>query len=102
MVAESGHDVIYMPDVAPRATDAEVIGGANRENRLLLTEDKDFGDLVFRRARPVPGIVLLHIDSADIPLEAARSGEAVHSGTDAWGSHWRVDVTVRRHGRALW
>lgn len=61
---ESGHDVIYMSDAAPRATDAEVMSRANSENRLLLTEDKDFGDLVFRQARPVPGIVLLRIDSA--------------------------------------
>ena len=61
---ESGHDVIYMTDVAPRATDAEVMSRANRENRLLLTEDKDFGDLVFRQAKTVPGVVLLRIESA--------------------------------------
>jgi predicted nuclease of predicted toxin-antitoxin system len=60
----SGHDVVYMSEVAPRAADAEVMNRAARENRLLLTEDKDFGDLVFRQARPVPGIVLLRIDSS--------------------------------------
>lgn len=58
-----GHDVAYMSDVAPRATDTEVMSRAHSENRVLLTEDKDFGDLVFRQARPVPGIVLLRIDS---------------------------------------
>jgi len=41
----SGHDVVYMSDVAPRATDPEVMNRADRENRLLLTDDKDFGDL---------------------------------------------------------
>jgi hypothetical protein len=33
-------------------------------------------------------------------LEAARSGAgASQIGTDAWGTHWRLDVTVRRHGK---
>jgi predicted nuclease of predicted toxin-antitoxin system len=37
-----GHDVVYMSDVAPRASDVEVMNRADREKRLLLTEDKDF------------------------------------------------------------
>jgi predicted nuclease of predicted toxin-antitoxin system len=41
-----------------------VLKRADRDNRLLLTEDKDFGDLVFRQALPVPGIILLRIDSS--------------------------------------
>ena len=45
----SGHDVVYMAEIAPAANDAEVVRLARAESRLLLTEDKDFGDLVFRR-----------------------------------------------------
>ncbi|MEQ1863439.1 MAG: DUF5615 family PIN-like protein [Micropepsaceae bacterium] len=59
-----GHDVVYMSEVDPRAKDTEVLNRAHVENRLLLTEDKDFGDLVFRQAKPVPGIVLVRIDSS--------------------------------------
>lgn len=51
-----GHDVIYMAEFAPRTADTEVMNHADREDRLLLTEDKDFGDLVFRCGMPVPGI----------------------------------------------
>ena len=36
----------------------------------------------------------------DVLLEAARSGQASHSVTDAWGSHWRLDATIRRHGKS--
>src|SRR5687768_11306077 len=53
--------MVYMSHVEPRATDAEVKRRAHSESRMLLTEDKDFGDLVFRQARPVPGIVLVRI-----------------------------------------
>jgi hypothetical protein len=38
----------------------------------------------------------------DVLLEAARSGEAFEVGEDAWGSYWRLDATVRRHGKSAW
>jgi predicted nuclease of predicted toxin-antitoxin system len=78
---EAEHDVIYVSDIAPRATDAEVMDRANSENRLLLTEDKDFGDLVFRQARPIPGIVLLRIDSA----RRLRKGVRLLAAIDRFG-----------------
>jgi predicted nuclease of predicted toxin-antitoxin system len=77
----SGHDVAYMSDVAPRAPDAEVINRADRENRLLLTEVKDFGDLVFRQGKPVPGIVLLRIE----PLRRLRKGSRLLAAIDRFG-----------------
>jgi predicted nuclease of predicted toxin-antitoxin system len=55
---ENGHDVVYIAEVAPRASDAEVLRLARDEARLLLTDDKDFGDLVFRQNWPVAGVVL--------------------------------------------
>jgi len=45
-----GHDVIYIADAAPVERDGPILNLAIREGRLLLTEDKDFGDLVFRNA----------------------------------------------------
>jgi predicted nuclease of predicted toxin-antitoxin system len=50
----AGHDVVYVAEIAPATSDAEVVGLAQRDGRLLLTEDKDFGDLVFRRALRCP------------------------------------------------
>jgi predicted nuclease of predicted toxin-antitoxin system len=40
----AGHDVLYVAEAAAGLSDADVIALALRENRLLLTEDKDFGD----------------------------------------------------------
>jgi predicted nuclease of predicted toxin-antitoxin system len=74
---DRGHDVVYMSDVEPRATDVEVMRRAQRGQQLLLTEDKDFGDLVFRRALPVPGIVLLRIDSRQRSLKIVRLETAI-------------------------
>jgi predicted nuclease of predicted toxin-antitoxin system len=73
----SGHDVVYMAEIAPAANDAEVIRLAQAESRLLLTEDKDFGDLVFRRGAQAPGIVLLRIDPAMHELKMERLDAAI-------------------------
>ena len=49
----------YIAESAAGLSNSDVISLALRENQLLLTEDKDFGDLVFRRERMVPGVVLM-------------------------------------------
>lgn len=59
-----GHDVAYMAEIMPAASDLEVVTRARAEGRVLLTEDKDFGDLIFRRRELIPGVVLLRIDPA--------------------------------------
>jgi predicted nuclease of predicted toxin-antitoxin system len=46
----TGHDVVYMAETASATGDSEILEQARIEDRLLLTEDKDFGDLVFRRS----------------------------------------------------
>ncbi|HUI12231.1 MAG TPA: DUF5615 family PIN-like protein [Xanthobacteraceae bacterium] len=61
---EIGHDVIYAAEITPAIIDAELMTRASAEGRLLLTEDKDFGDLVFRQRRAIPGVILLRIDPA--------------------------------------
>jgi len=45
---DAGHDVAYIVEGDAGATDAEIISRAHAESRLLLTEDKDFGELAFR------------------------------------------------------
>ena len=52
----AGHDVIYAAEVASGATDAQILRRANDEDRLLLTEDKDFGEFVSRAAPIAPSI----------------------------------------------
>ena len=55
----AGHDVVAVSDVARGAADTVVIELARSERRVLLTEDKDFGQLVFAAARQSSGVVLL-------------------------------------------
>lgn len=73
----TGHDVVYMAEVAPAANDKDVMLRAQADGRVLVTDDKDFGDLVFRRGRSVPGVVLLRIDPSMHELRGARLDAAI-------------------------
>ena len=91
---QSGHDVVYMSDVAPRASDADVMNRAESETRLLLTEDKDFGDLVFRQRRTVPGIVLLRIGAMQRHQKAERLLAAIgRFGTTLFGRYTVIEAS---------
>ena len=87
-----------MSDVEPRATDVEVMRRAQRDQQLLLTEDKDFGDLVFRRALPVPGIILLRINPRQRSLKIARLEIAIgRFGEALFGRYTVVEAARFRH-----
>ncbi len=58
-LAELGHDVLSARDRFSGASDETLLEVAREEGRVLITEDKDFGDLVFLRGLPHPGIVRL-------------------------------------------
>ena len=69
---DDGHDVLYAADSLRGLPDTEVLGRAHAEQRLLLTEDKDFGELVCRLRLPAYGIVLLRFDVGDRSAKVTR------------------------------
>jgi predicted nuclease of predicted toxin-antitoxin system len=59
---QGGHDVLWIRETAPGSPDSVVLSIAQSEERLLITFDKDFGELVYRRAAAASlGIVLLRL-----------------------------------------
>ena len=97
----AGHDVLYVAEFAASLSDVEVIAVASREGRLLLTVDKDFGELVFRRGQAVPGLILLRIDPENGPLVRTRLLEAVDQfGEELFGRYVVIDE-VRFRSRSL-
>ena len=45
------HDSVSVVELNPSATDDEILEIGLTENRVLVTEDKDFGELIFVRER---------------------------------------------------
>lgn len=67
-----GHDVAFVVESMRGASDSDVLRRAQQEGRILLTEDKDFGELVYRLHRRVPGIILLRFDPEERALKRSR------------------------------
>ena len=57
LLTDLGHDVLSALAVDPRASDNALLALAIQEERVLVTEDKDFGELVFVRRLPYPCII---------------------------------------------
>ena len=55
------HDVRYIAEMERGISDEAVLEIAVGENRVLLTADKDFGELVFRHGHRTQGIILLRL-----------------------------------------
>lgn len=91
----AGHDVRTVQDIAPAAEDEAVIALAAGENRILLTEDKDFGDLAIRQKLRVPGIVLLRIPPELRHRKWPRLTAAIAALGDRLTGHYAV-VEINR------
>jgi predicted nuclease of predicted toxin-antitoxin system len=98
---QAGHDVLYVAELTPGATDVEVTARASAEGRLLLTEDKDFGELVVRRRWPVPGIIILRTGTDQAAFNWTRLEAAIAQFGEALSGHLTVIEEARLRSRPL-
>jgi len=66
---EQSVEVYAIIESSPSIIDEDLLKIAHDNNALLLTEDKDFGELVFRLQLPHHGILLIRIDDNKIKIE---------------------------------
>jgi predicted nuclease of predicted toxin-antitoxin system len=78
----NGHDVLYIMEEKPGATDDEVLRIAYNEDRILITEDMDFGELVYRFKKPAKGIILVRIDIKERQLKWERLRKLIDNYPD--------------------
>ena len=96
-LTELGHDVLSARDEHARATDETLLALAYEERRVLITEDKDFGELVFLRRLPHPCIVRLVELRVTEKVEAMRDlierhGDAMREGAIIVVTRTRVRI----------
>ncbi|MBR8835274.1 MAG: DUF5615 family PIN-like protein [Stigonema ocellatum SAG 48.90 = DSM 106950] len=96
-----GHDVTWIRTDAPGIVDAEVLNRAQSDERILLTFDKDFGELAFRSHLPATcGIILFRIKAPSGAVVAQKVAIAIASRTD-WAGHFSVIEDDRIRMRVL-
>jgi predicted nuclease of predicted toxin-antitoxin system len=69
----TGQQVWYVAEMVPGIPDETVLDLAGRQNALLITADKDFGELVFRQGLSTAGVVLVRLAG----LSPTRKAEIV-------------------------
>jgi predicted nuclease of predicted toxin-antitoxin system len=93
----AGHDVVYMAELEAGTADREVLRQASEEGRLLLTEDKDFGELVFRSRQPASGVVLIRIAPEQRLLKWPRLQAAIEKfGAKLFGRYLVIEAARLR------
>lgn len=98
MLRASGHDVLWVREGQPSAPDPDVLDWATRESRLLITLDKDFGDLSQRAGQPAPfGIILFRIADSVLGDERASLITQNVNAPVEWSSYlWVINIRKRR------
>lgn len=94
---QHGHDVAWVRTDAPGSQDRQVLARAGHDNRILVTFDKDFGELAFRAKLPIStGIILFRISMPSSTHVAQAAVTALESRTD-WAGHFAVveDTRIR-------
>ncbi|MEX2750304.1 MAG: DUF5615 family PIN-like protein [Candidatus Freyarchaeota archaeon] len=59
------YDALFVGDVLKSAKDEEVLEFAEREGRILITDDKDFGRLVLMLGKPSSGVIILRTSTTN-------------------------------------
>ena len=81
-IRNSGHDILWIPDYNPKISDKDLLQLAVSEQRILLTNDKDFGYFVFLQKKSAKGIILFRIKGQKTEHKLKNLKELLHSYQD--------------------
>lgn len=94
---QAGHDVIWVREHCPGADDDVLLAFSVSQNRVIISEDRDFGELIFKRRLPAIGIVLVKI--ADFGGSLQLTAQYAASKITQLGASVLGHLTVIEQGR---
>lgn len=98
---QRGHDVLAVKESMRSEPDEAVLARARAENRVIITHDKDFGELAFRAGLPAEcGVILLRLAGAS-PEELCHRAIMAIESRDDWAGHFAVVTDQRIRMRPL-
>ena len=74
-----GLDVCYAAETDARSSDTDLLAIANAEKRIIVTEDFDFGDLLFRNRLPAMGAIIVFLPTLVPDTRADRLTSVMRS-----------------------
>lgn len=96
-------DVVSVGETSPAAPDRDVLWRAVQERRILVTEDYDFGELVFRQGLDADAIVIIApgVLGFDLIEDARRVADRIHLASDSLSGNLTIVERKRLRQRAL-
>lgn len=91
---QGGHDVAFVGELDWSMPDDEILGIARREERIILTMDTDFGELIYHSRQPHAGVLLLRMSGS-----SADKVRAVEEIVTRYGGRLPNCFAVYRAGR---
>jgi predicted nuclease of predicted toxin-antitoxin system len=100
-LSEGGYDILWVRTESPGSSDLDVMKFACLEKRLILTCDKDFGELVMKdHIRPPTGIILIRLPLMN-PAHMAEHILTIFKSRSDWENHFSVIEEKRIRMRPL-
>jgi predicted nuclease of predicted toxin-antitoxin system len=97
LLREQGHDVVWVRETLRGFPDDQLLALASDDDRIVLTEDRDFGYLVIALRQPSVGVVIAEINN--FPGTAAEIAKHVADVVSSLGDNARGWLSVIEPGR---
>ena len=91
---EHGHDVLSVQEIDPYASDASILAMAVDQSRIIVTMDKDFGELVYKSGRRHKGVLLLRLEEQDRKTKVKITSQIL----EIHGEHLEGHFSVYQNG----
>jgi predicted nuclease of predicted toxin-antitoxin system len=86
----AGHDVAWVREDSLNESDRNILHRAQEENRIVITFDKDFGELAFRSKLPAQSGVILFRITPTSPQYVAQVAVHAFASQNNWAGHFSV------------
>lgn len=98
---QDGHSVYFVTRMEPGIDDEQVLQRANERNALLITGDKDFGEMVYRQGLVHNGVILVRLGALQPEIKGEITAAAVRDREFDLQNAFTVispgAVRIRRH-----
>ncbi|MDH7555004.1 MAG: DUF5615 family PIN-like protein [Spirochaetota bacterium] len=94
-ILDMGYDILCVRDINPKATDKEILHIAVNENRIVVTLDKDFGELVYNSGLVHSGVLLLRFEDE----KANKKIEILQEILNKYSNQLEGNFCVYQNGR---
>ena len=82
---QEGHVVLYIAEMEPGIEDDVILAQANSKQALLITLDKDFGELVYRQGLVHTGVILIRLEGLLPETKASLVAQVLQQrGSEMW------------------